>query len=120
MSDKGTMSKIIPLLLALTIGVAGGGCMRRDDSTGTTRRIVAEFFGVDYSQATAETTLGDLGCTKPQLDALLAHIESQFRTKIRAEDDPRLRGDDASWKNTRVVDLADMVRPEWNKPGTMP
>jgi hypothetical protein len=102
-------------LSVIILGV--GGCLvRRDDSTSAVRRIVAKRFHVDLSHVKAESSMGELGCTRSEFLDLIRIIDNHFSTTLSPKDDPRLSGNDDSWKNVRVIDLANMVRPEWNKP----
>lgn len=106
----------LSVLLFLLIMSAGGCFAKRDDSTGRVRQIVADHLNVDLNRVTAETTIRDLGCTRSQFRDLIGAIEDDFSTALSAKDLSRLDGDDDSWKCLRVIDLANMVRPEWNKP----
>lgn len=105
-------SQIILLLLIL----GAEGCLAwRDESTGRVRRIVATHLHLRLSQVKAESTLGDLGCTRDQFTKLVRAIDDAFSTTLSPKNDPRLSGNDESWKSIRIIDLADMVRPEWSK-----
>jgi hypothetical protein len=79
------------------------------------RRIVADHLHLDYNQVKAESTLGDLGCTRLGFLDLIRVIQDDFSTTLSPGDDPRLNGNDDSWKNVRIIDLANIVRPEWSK-----
>jgi acyl carrier protein len=109
------MYKQVQMLLLVFILGAGGCLTRRDDSVGTVRRIVAEELSVDLAQVRAESSMGDLGCSKVQFLDLVHRLEKEFLMTLPPKE-PRLRGNDDSWKSIRVIDLADLVRPEWNKP----
>jgi hypothetical protein len=78
--------------------------------------MVADHLKVDVNRVTAETTLGDLGCTRSQFRDLIGAIEESFSTALSTKDFIRRDGDDDAWKCLRVIDLANTVRPEWNKP----
>jgi hypothetical protein len=80
------------------------------------RQIVANHLHADVRKIRAESTMGDLGCSKSQFLDLTRAIEHDFSTTLSSKDEPRLDGNDDSWKNIRIIDLANMVRPEWNEP----
>jgi hypothetical protein len=79
------------------------------------RQIIANHLHVDYSKAKPESTMDALGCSKPEFLELIQVVQKHFPEVSSLKDDPRLSGNDDSWKSIRIVDLADIVRPEWNK-----
>jgi len=109
------MHKQLRLLLFILVLCMGGCGVKRDESTGRVRRIAADRLGIGLEQVKAESSLGSLKCTRPQFVALIQAIEDSFSTTITAKDEPRLGRDDDSWKEIRIIDLADIVRPEWSK-----
>jgi len=105
-----------PWVLLLIIVLSAGACgVRRDDSTGTMRRIVADHLHVDRTRVSADTTMGDLLTTRSQFLELIRVIERDCSRTLVSEGDARLRATDDSWKSLRIIDLADMIRPEWSK-----
>jgi acyl carrier protein len=103
------------VLIVLLLG-AGGCFIRRDDSTSTVRQIVADQLNVDVEQVRAESTMRDLGYTRAQFVDLVHRLEKDFSTTLSVEEQARPGPNSDSWKSIRVLDLANMVRPEWNKP----
>lgn len=104
------------LLVLLLTGSVPGCFVTRDESTGRVRQIVADHLSVDLNRVTAWTTMRDLGCTRSEFTDLLRAIDDDFSTSLSTKGLTRRDGDDDSWKSLRVIDLADMVRPDWNKP----
>jgi hypothetical protein len=108
--------KQLLILIFLSLILPSGGCnAKRDESTGQVRKIVSSYLHVDLSKVKADSTLSSLGCTKSQFLGLVKEIESSFSITLSPKDNPRLRADDDSWKSIQIIDLADMVRPEWSK-----
>ena len=108
----------LSLLVLLLTGGVPGCFVTRDDSTSRVRQIVADHLNVDLNRVTAETTMRDLGCTRSEFTDLVDAIDDDFSTSLSTKELTRRDGDDDSWKSLRVIDLADMVRPDWNKPRT--
>jgi hypothetical protein len=108
-------SRSSQIILVLLILGAEGCLAKRDDSTSTVRQIAAIHLHLNLSQVKVESTLGDLGCTRDQFLKLIRAIQDAFSTTLSPKSDHRLSGNDDSWKSIRIIDLADMVRPEWSK-----
>ena len=91
------------------------GSWRRDDSTQAVRHMAAVCLSVPLKDISADATMGQLGFTKHQFLELVHRIEQELSTTIDATDALRIAGNDARWKEIRIIDLADMVRPEWSR-----
>ena len=100
-------SYLFCLLLFFAL-VAGCG-VHRDDTTGTTRRIVSEQLGISYDDAKAHTTLGKLGCDDLDVVELVMELEESFDITI-SDDEFDALGGTKGWQSISVLDLANLVR----------
>lgn len=103
------------MLLAVAVLTAVCFLVRRDDSTSAVRQIIAHHLRLDSQKVKAASTMGELGYTKQRFQDLIRIIEKHFSTTLSSTVDPRIGCQDESWKEIRVGDLADLVRPEWSR-----
>ena len=86
------------------------GCVHRDDTTATVRHIIADHMEMDLDSVTAESTLGDLGCSEIEVAKLVVKLMEHFSIGITSDDIDALAGDDESWESVTVLDIANFVR----------
>lgn len=103
------------LLCALVFFLSVCFCTFRDDTTGSVCQIVTGCLSLEHDDVQAQSTLGELGCTKAQFACIVKEMEEFFSVTISMEDDPRIDVTNDAWKEIRVIDLAEIVRPEWIK-----
>ena len=98
------------VLVSLVLVSLVTGCgVHRDDTTGTTRRIVSEQLGISYDDAKAHTTLGNLGCDDLDVVELIMELEDSFDITISDVEFDNLGGK-KGWQSISILDLANLVR----------
>lgn len=101
------MPTLVPFILLLTL--VSGCNVRRDDTTGATRQLVAGLLGVDYSDVTPTTTLGELGCDELDVVELVMEMEESFDISFTDQELESLRGS-SGWNSVTILQLANLAR----------
>lgn len=101
-------------VLILCIG-AIALCNRRDQTTQRVRCLIADELDCDLGEIAADDEMGSLVPNRKAFMDIVHRIETEYRVSLPMENEWPTRRRCNAWKQTRVVDLANMVRPEWSR-----